>query len=635
MFHYRLIYFMLADYSTCGTDVKVYLLISDKLLILVAAAPESDGFLCFMQSANYYNYSAEVYLQNCHGYSASGGIMCQIPAEIYTLQMLSLAIFNDIILAGSPEDCLRKCRKFDHKVVVAGLAERERLNITTDDRCEIFQTLSEELGEYLLKCGPEETRVRNAIYDTLPVVIQGNRNTRVNLKQLGNYIPNIWTYKDGCRVCNQDTLDLSSSKVHDLKLSPATVVLSGRTVFLPRCISDGVYFSVTFPHPDNGGDTLSYQHQGCDLCFEIQAIMPGILLLLPSEWTCFSCMNVNLSFPRDLCRRNTECGYYLSVDADVRLTNNRTLRLLIGQNRCAVRRHQSADGYFASSLSVFYFLCLFPARGVWNVPYVAHIYLIKGETLRAELRDGSSFTLERMDSDMALCRTAHQLGIFMYVTNRHKIGRLISTVNYKTSHYNGDLWQIFENPADWKEKYIHPEYSRIFTEDIIEQVYVLSVVHALVGEAENLGKWSDKWLTAGHEPLLASDIHMAQMNFQKEWLFFIWEFISPVIAKVFFGYSTKSYSVVNFIAKHSAEGLASQKTRHDKSTITMSIALSNAGVDFQGGGCKFHRYNCSMKSPKKGWSLMHPGTLTHLRPHYEGLPITSGVQYIATSFIDP
>lgn len=34
----------------------------------------------------------------------------------------------------------------------------------------------------------------------------------------------------------------------------------------------------------------------------------------------------------------------------------------------------------------------------------------------------------------------------MYITNRHEFGRLISTANYNTSHYNNDLWQIFENP---------------------------------------------------------------------------------------------------------------------------------------------------------------------------------------------
>ena len=35
----------------------------------------------------------------------------------------------------------------------------------------------------------------------------------------------------------------------------------------------------------------------------------------------------------------------------------------------------------------------------------------------------------------------------MFITNRHDFGRLISTANYNTSHYNNDLWQIFLNPV--------------------------------------------------------------------------------------------------------------------------------------------------------------------------------------------
>lgn len=35
------------------------------------------------------------------------------------------------------------------------------------------------------------------------------------------------------------------------------------------------------------------------------------------------------------------------------------------------------------------------------------------------------------------------------------------------------------------------------------------------------------------------DIHMKQIGFEKEWLHFIREFISPVTLKVFSGYYTK------------------------------------------------------------------------------------------------
>lgn len=52
----------------------------------------------------------------------------------------------------------------------------------------------------------------------------------------------------------------------------------------------------------------------------------------------------------------------------------------------------------------------------------------------------------------------------------------------------------------------------------------------------------------------------------------------------------------------------------------------------QGGGCRFLRYDCSIQAPRKGWTLMHPGRLTH---YHEGLPTTAGVRYIAVSFVDP
>lgn len=53
---------------------------------------------------------------------------------------------------------------------------------------------------------------------------------------------------------------------------------------------------------------------------------------------------------------------------------------------------------------------------------------------------------------------------------------------------------------------------------------------------------------------------------------------------------------------------------------------------FQGGGCHFLRYNCSVTQTRLGWMLMHPGRLTHF---HEGLPVTSGTRYIMISFVDP
>lgn len=45
-------------------------------------------------------------------------------------------------------------------------------------------------------------------------------------------------------------------------------------------------------------------------------------------------------------------------------------------------------------------------RGVWNVPYVSSIYLVKASVLRSELTDFELFTSHTLDPDMAFCNNA-------------------------------------------------------------------------------------------------------------------------------------------------------------------------------------------------------------------------------------
>lgn len=61
------------------------------------------------------------------------------------------------------------------------------------------------------------------------------------------------------------------------------------------------------------------------------------------------------------------------------------------------------EGLF--SLSLF----LISPSGVWNIPYMAHVYLVKGEVLRNEMKERNYFVLEKLDPDMALCRNAREL----------------------------------------------------------------------------------------------------------------------------------------------------------------------------------------------------------------------------------
>lgn len=36
--------------------------------------------------------------------------------------------------------------------------------------------------------------------------------------------------------------------------------------------------------------------------------------------------------------------------------------------------------------------------------------------------------------------------VFMFLTNRHTLGHLLSLDSYRTAHLHNDLWEVFSNP---------------------------------------------------------------------------------------------------------------------------------------------------------------------------------------------
>ncbi|XP_075903670.1 procollagen-lysine,2-oxoglutarate 5-dioxygenase 2 isoform X2 [Nelusetta ayraudi] len=534
--------------------------------------------------------------------------------------------------------------------------QRETLNMTLDHKCQIFQNLNAAVDDVLLKFGTDRVRVRNTLYDSLPVVVHGNGNTKMYLNYLGNYVPNAWNYEHGCGHCHDDVLD--SSQLKEFPSVQVGVFIEQPSPFLPEFFQR--LWDLDYPKDRIKlfvhNNVVYHEKHIQKFWQENRGAYSSFKVVGPEE-------NLSQGDARnmgmDLCRKDAACDYYFSLDSDVMLTNQETLKLLVEQNRKIigplVTRHSklwsnfwgalSLDGYYARSED-YVDIVQRKRIGVWNIPYMAHVYLIKGSALRAELKERNYFVLEKLDPDMAFCRNAREMGMFMYLSNLHEFGRLVSAANYNTSHYNSDLWQIFENPVDWKEKYIHRNYTQIFTENFTEEpcpdvfwfpVLTEKACDELVEEMEHYGSWSggkhqDKRISGGYETVPTDDIHMKQIGFDREWLHFIREFISPVTLKVFSGYYTKGYALMNFVVKYTPERQAYLRPHHDSSTFTINIALNNKDTDFQGGGCRFHRYNCSIESPRKGWSFMHPGRLTHL---HEGLPTTNGTRYIAVSFIDP
>ncbi|XP_044207159.1 procollagen-lysine,2-oxoglutarate 5-dioxygenase 1 isoform X3 [Thunnus albacares] len=536
--------------------------------------------------------------------------------------------------------------------------KRKSINITLDNKCRMFQNLHGALDEVVLKFEDGRVRVRNVLYDTLPVIVHGNGPTKLQMNYLCNYIPNAWTFESGCSVCNEDLRPLTALKESEYPLVVIGIFIQQPTPFVT------VFFDrlLKLQYPKNRLKLFIYnqeahhERQVSSFLKDHGSLYQDVKLIRPEE-EMDEAASRNMGF--DMCRKDKDCDYFFSLDIEVVLKNENTLKILIEQNLPVVAPMitrtgrlwsnfwgaLSAEGYYARSED---YVDIVQGRrlGVWNVPYVSNVYLMKASLLRSELRDYELFNSHILDPDMAYCHNVRSKGIFMYVTNMHTFGRILSTENYQTNHLHNDLWQIFENPADWQERYIHENYTRIMKDKLIEtpcpDVYWFPVFtdiacDHIIEEMEHFGKWSgggnmDKRIQGGYENVPTIDIHMNQINFEKNWQQFLLEYVAPITEKMYPGYYTKCSNPLNFVVRYKPDEQPLLEPHHDASTFTINIALNSKGVDYQGGGCRFLRYDCSIQAPRKGWALMHPGRLTH---YHEGLPTTGGVRYIAVSFVDP
>eukprot|EP00118_Oscarella_pearsei_P003266 m.13634 g.13634 ORF g.13634 m.13634 type:complete len:725 (+) comp25137_c0_seq1:1251-3425(+) len=529
---------------------------------------------------------------------------------------------------------------------------KKKHNMRLDHRSHIFQNLhgAEEDVDVKFDSDSGKPYVENIVYGTRPLVLHGNApKGKLRINQLGNYVPNQWNMKEGCLACEEDKIDLagkSDSEHPEIFMS----------IFVVKPVP---FFKPFLDRLDN----LNYPESRLKIRFYCTA---EYHLADVKTWADnHSGVTVEIDFKSEADARNhainhcisTSCPYYFSLDADVVLTNRDVLKLLVEQNRSflapALTKHDklwsnfwgglSDDGFYARS-DDYISIVKGERKGVWNVPYVAHVYLIKGSMLKANL---PQFDDPELDADMSFCRLLREKGVFMFVTNQIPFGHLLEADEYETDHLHNDMYEVIRNPLDWEALYLHPNYSRNLNKSIeMEQpcpdVYYYPLMSRqfakeLVEELENFGQWSggghkDARLSGGYENVPTVDIHMNQISYEENWLHIIKKYVLPVQERVYPGYYSSGKAIMNFVVKYQPTGQDRLRPHHDSSTFTINIALSEAGKDYTGGGCRFLRYDCSIKEIPLGWSLMHPGRLTHW---HEGLQTISGTRYIMVSFIDP
>ncbi|KAI3386846.1 hypothetical protein SNEBB_000372 [Seison nebaliae] len=549
---------------------------------------------------------------------------------------------------------------------------RTTLNWGLDTTSLIFQNLNGDVQNIKLLIDEDQTSVQNTLHYTEPSIIHGNGPTKLELNHIGNYVGGKWSMSNPCPGCVTNEPELKDEELPHITIG---VFVTQATPFMEEFFKN--LYNLDYPK-----DKITlFIYNSMDYHMKL---IEDYLTLYHEKYSVIKFMKVEVDMGEatakakafDECVTNKgDCEYYFYINSIVHLENNQTIKHLLKTKKNfiapVVTRPQqnwsnfwgsiSENGYYQRSED--YLQIINGDRtGVWNVPFVNEVYLIKWSLMKriSEEKDYmnaegimSSFkaddlTNDDIDPDMTLCKYLREHGHFMNVINEIYIGFLVNPETYNISRTRPEMYEIFTNPILWQRRYIHKDYPKNFDKPInISQpcpdVYWFPVVsveftESLIDMAETLGEWShgkheDARLDGGYENVPTIDTHMKQLDWESHWLEFLRAYVAPVVMTVFTGYDgDKPRAIMNFIVRYKPTEQDRLRPHHDASTWTLNLSLNRKHLDFEGGGSSFGRFNCQVTETKQGWGLIHPGRLTHI---HEGLPTTKGTRYIMVSFVDP
>lgn len=528
---------------------------------------------------------------------------------------------------------------------------RKHLGIKLDIESKIFQNLNGAKDDVKLDVNVKTGSgvLQNINFLTNPSVVHGNGPSKLQLNAFGNYLAG--TFNEKCVICEEERQELDEIKLPVVTLAifaqkpvPFFEEFLGKVanLYYPKeKINLLIYSGVEFH--DDLSKSFHNAHEKEYLSAKLIVSTDDIDEKQARK------LAVNQAIQK-------ESDYLFAVDAEVHLDDPGLLKHLMTYKRNFIspvitRDNElwsnfwgalSDDGYYARSHD-YVDIVKGNIVGMWNVPYVSSCYLVKKDIFKK-----LNFDHKTLDADMAMCENLRDEGVFMYIINDRDYAHLVNSDNFDITVARPDFYTLLTNQKDWEQRYIHPEYYEQLKPNVTylqpcPDVYWLRIgterfCQDMVAIMENYGKWSDgtntdKRLEGGYEAVPTRDIHMKQVGLDALWLKFLQLFVRPLQENIFIGYfHNPPKSLMNFVVRYRPDEQPSLRPHHDSSTYTINIALNRAGIDYQGGGCNFLRYNCSITATKMGWMLMHPGRLTH---YHEGLKVTNGTRYIMISFVDP
>lgn len=214
-------------------------------------------------------------------------------------------------------------------------------------------------------------------------------------------------------------------------------------------------------------------------------------------------------------------------------------------------------------------------------------------------------------------------------------GPRVDVPNEKSERLHNDLFSYYENPDEWKKKFITYSARTQEWELIIDEpfdncfsmpLFTQEFCEKIREEAEH----SNNWTTDRHEFYPTTDMLLAELGYEEIYYEVLKEYVIPASIYAFKldGKGWDDMATEDFLAKYVPHAQGHLSLHHDHSNITALVTLSNFN-EYEGGGTYFSHQKKLIKE-KQGYVSIHPGNITH---KHGARATTSGTRYIIVSFM--
>ncbi|CAG0917519.1 unnamed protein product [Notodromas monacha] len=437
--------------------------------------------------------------------------------------------------------------------------------------------------------------LKNEVEKNVPFVIQAYGSYLWELHQLANFIPGAWDPETKqCVACRMGYFNHAKK---DYPLVTLSVLIPRLTPFM----DDFFKLLKIWEYPKDKIDLVIYD--------KVKRIQNRY------NYTPFIRVRESLQFHRSVIAPMLPHTHPESIFADY---NFRGLKL-------------SDDTYLKGKYDKL--IQTNNITGLWIMPLITHSMLVERSVLDA--MGDEPFVHRLLEPMQAFSKNLIDLEIPMYITNRVRFGHVITTANYNPDDGATELYQMRENPWDWREHFKHETYDATTAFSNIlqpcENVYMAPLVNKrfVMEIIASYDEFTILPLNDGRDNVRILSIAKDGKDIL-DWEVALYYLVQPIITLNFPDQEamTSLYTGGHiFLIRHN-ETTSNWPTFNIPSsmdvTMIISIALNKHGKDFKALGYKFERYGCNVRLEHQGYGLLHPADITHA---HSGPRVTEGTYY--------